>query len=54
MNFDLNEILSNFSVNSTIRTYGNGHMNTRGRRCCVKEHREPYPRVFPIKIQCNY
>lgn len=27
MNFDLNEILGNFSVNSTIRTYGNGHIN---------------------------
>ena len=27
MNFDLNDILSNFSVNSTIRTYGNGHIN---------------------------
>ncbi|MCR4719619.1 MAG: mucin desulfatase, partial [Firmicutes bacterium] len=27
MNFDLNDILSNFSVNSTIRSYGNGHIN---------------------------
>ena len=27
MNFDLNDILSNFSVNSTIRNYGNGHIN---------------------------
>ena len=27
MNFDLNEILSHFNVNSTIRTYGNGHIN---------------------------
>ena len=27
MNLDLNEILSNFSVNSTIKSYGNGHIN---------------------------
>ena len=27
MSLDLNEILSNFSVNSTIKAYGNGHIN---------------------------
>ena len=27
MSLDLNEILSNFSVNSTIKEYGNGHIN---------------------------
>ncbi len=45
MNYDLNDILSNFSVNSTIRTYGNGHINDT---YCTEE-----PRYILQRINTN-
>jgi len=45
MNFDLNDILSKFSVNSTIKNYGNGHINDT---YCTEE-----PRYILQRINTN-